>query len=66
MHRKSSFFSVNVGEIFIIVAGLCYSFLICVPEMRSQLKEKHKRRAYMLECLNKEHVFPLVTFFNIW
>lgn len=39
------FFSVNIGEIFIIVAGLWYSFTIYLPEMRSQLKEKHKRRA---------------------
>lgn len=40
------FFSVNIGDIFIIVAGLWYSFPIYLPEMRSQLKEKHKRRAY--------------------
>lgn len=47
VHRKFGFFSVNIGEIFIIVAGLWYSFPIYLPEMRSQLKENHKRRAYM-------------------
>lgn len=39
-------FFCNIGEIFMIVAGLWCSFPIYLPEMRSHLKKKHKRRVY--------------------
>lgn len=65
VHRKFLFFSVNTGEIFIMVAGLWYSFPIYLPEMRSQLKEKHKK-GLICESVWTRHMFFLPFFFNIW
>lgn len=48
-------FFCNTGEIFIIVAGLWYSFPIYLPKMRSHLKKKnHKKGLIVRESLNKE------------